>query len=92
MNGVSGISGQGNQEKFDANGAEWEAQLNDVNSNNGWKNEPNVIQDNPTQITDNNGQFKPEVSKILNNFIGTMSIEMTKSQSPAQKISMGDDE
>jgi hypothetical protein len=94
---VSGVSAQNNEQKFDNDAAEWDAQLNnasgDKNSGqNSWRVEENKPVDSGNDILDKNGQFKPEVSKVLNNFIGTMTIEMVKSQSPAQKISMGDDE
>ncbi len=94
---VSGVSGQNNEQKFDADAAEWDAQLNSASGNksggkNSWRIEENKPVDDGNTILDKNGQFTPEVSKILNNFIGNMTIEMVKSQSPAQKISMGDDE
>jgi hypothetical protein len=101
MEGTSEVSGQGNAPEFDAirnqNDEDgWSVQLEGVNTDqNGWRvqetqktSEPN----NVDSITDENGQFKPEVSKVLNNFIGSMTIEMVKKQSPAQKISMDGDE
>ncbi len=106
---VSGVSAQNNEQKFEADSAEWDAQLKGATGDKGggqnsWRVEgttatknavkatEDVPKNDPNSITDENGQFKPEISKVLNNFIGTMTIEMVKSQSPAQKISMGDDE
>ena len=91
MEGTSEVSGQGNTPTFDTIKSQsdedsWSVQLEGVNTDqNGWR-----VQE--TSITDNNGQFKPEVSEVLNNFIGTMTIEMVKQQSPAKKISMDGDE
>lgn len=94
---VSGVSAQNNEQKFDAESAEWDAQLNSVSGDksagkNSWRIEESKPVDSGSDILDKNGQFTPAVSKVLNNFIGNMTIEMVKSQSPAQKISMGDDE
>ncbi len=94
MEGVSGVSsaqGQG----FDTEAMEWEAQLNDVSSqNNGWQNNTQLNNQfsNSNNVTEVNQGMPPEVREALTNFIGNMGMEMFKNQNPAQKISMGDDE
>lgn len=92
---VAGVSGQNSQQQLNNDEAAWDAQLNDASKeggNNNWR----VQESSPTEannnIVDENGNFTPEVTKILNNFIGNMTVEMVKSQSPAQKIDMGEDE
>jgi hypothetical protein len=96
MQGTSGVSGQNNVQQTQSE-ASWDKELQGVGNNqNGWRvQETQTTSETNKQgsITDENGKFKPEVQKTLEDFIGTMTIEMTKQNSPAKKISMdGDDE
>lgn len=95
MEATSAVSSQSNLGNSDKMDAQWNEQLNDVDNKqtNGWRTENNATSSDGDIIIDKNGQFKPEVQKILDKFVGNMAIEMTKTQSPAKKISMdGNDE
>jgi hypothetical protein len=100
MESTSGVSWQSNTQKTDSYETQWDKELSGVSGSgstqSGWRVEQTqATSETESQgtVTDENGQFKPEVQKTLEDFIGTMTIEMMKQNSPSKKISMdGDDE
>jgi hypothetical protein len=96
MEGMSGVSGNNNVKQAGTD-EKWGQELegigtNGSNTQNGWRVQETQNTQN-TEATGKTTELDPKVQKTLRDFIGTMTIEMTKqNMNPAKKISMDGDE